>query len=78
MPNMWKKKMVEQEITGKARKVSRIGNWSLLMILMMKIQMKDIQERDFASTTVCADIPQINVHLSRHWSSKQNRKRANI
>ena len=60
-----------QETTGKARKVPRKGNWSLLTILMMK-------KRSFGSTMVRADIQRINVPHSRHWSSKQNRKRANI
>ena len=67
-----------QETTGKARKVPRKGNWLLLMILMMKTQMKGIQERSFASTTVRVDIPLINVSLSRHWSSKQIRRKENI
>ena len=59
------------------QKVPWKENQSLLTILMMKIQIKDIQERSFASTTIRADIKQINVPLSSHWLSKQNKKRAN-
>ena len=44
---------------------------------MMKIWIKDIQEKSFVSITARADIPRINVTLSRHWPDKQNRKGAN-
>ena len=52
--------MFPQETIGKARKDPRIRKQWLLTILMMRILMKDIQEKSFASTTVLVDIPWIN------------------
>ena len=69
--------MFSQETTRKARKVPRIGKKSAVVMMMMKIQIEDIQERSFASTMARADIQQMNALCVRHWSSRQNRKRAN-
>ena len=62
---------------GKSEKESKKKKAVTLTILIMKIQIKDIQERSFASTMIRANISRINALLSGHWPSKQNRKTAN-
>ena len=69
--------MFPQETTGKARKVPRKGNWSLLIILMMKMQIKDIQETSFASTTdqcttLKALIKKAKQKKSKHFDKKKS------
>ena len=54
-----------QETKGKTRKNPRKENWPLLTILIMKIHVRDIQERCFTKTSVFVDIPRINVPLAR-------------
>ena len=56
--------MFPQEIRRNPRKGPRKGKQQLSTILKTKIQIKDTQERSFASIKAHADISQINVpHL---------------